>query len=107
MSTAIPPLEEIDHVQLPVPNTDTAVAWYTTHLGFTIDLHRADLPFSSCQPGLRFFSGAPKMPPMATSPGRGNRCPRLASAPVTSTGFIRNYRAWEFRLRFIKMRALE
>ena len=55
MSTTTRPLEVIDHVQLPVPNTDTAVAWYTTHLGFTIDLHRADLAILELPTGPSLF----------------------------------------------------
>ena len=55
MATETRPLEEIDHVQLPVPNTDTAVAWYTTHLGFTLDLHREDLAILQLPTGPSLF----------------------------------------------------
>jgi catechol 2,3-dioxygenase-like lactoylglutathione lyase family enzyme len=55
MSTEIRPLEEIDHVQLPVPSTDTAVAWYTTHLGFTLDLQREDLAIVQLPAGPSLF----------------------------------------------------
>ena len=55
MFTETRALEEIDHVQLPVPNTDTAVAWYTTHLGFTLDLHREDLAILQLPAGPSLF----------------------------------------------------
>src|SRR5436309_1607674 len=32
-------LRAISHVQLPVPDVSAAIAWYTTHLGFTVESH--------------------------------------------------------------------
>ena len=36
-------LRFISHVQLPVPDVAQAVEWYTAHLGFTLEVHHAQV----------------------------------------------------------------
>jgi catechol 2,3-dioxygenase-like lactoylglutathione lyase family enzyme len=66
------------NVRYMVDDVDAAVAWYTTHLGFTL-LSNAAPAFADVTLGsLRRCSAGRQAPP-------GERCP-MASAPVLEAG---------------------
>ena len=48
-------LIRIDHVQLPVPDTAAAAAWYQQHLGFTPGTQRPDLAIVKLPDGPTLF----------------------------------------------------